>query len=67
VAAQEQSAQLDVRLSDFEKKIGTRGQLVRNLAKQQNGIEERMERLHRASGASGKAPIPPVTSLPRSA
>lgn len=59
VAAQEQSVRLEVRLSEFEKKIGTLGQLVRKLAKQQNGLEERIERLHRGDGATGKAPSPP--------
>jgi len=59
VSAQEQGARLEVRLSDFEKKIGTLGQLVRKLAKQQNGLEERIERLQRTSGAIEKTPSAP--------
>ncbi len=66
VAAHEQSVRLELRLSDFEKKLGTLGQLVRKLAKQQNGLEERIEHLHRAGTATGKAPSPPrVRRAPR--
>jgi tol-pal system protein YbgF len=58
VSAQEQSARLEVRLSEFEKKISTLGQLVRKLTKQQNSLEARLDNLGRGLKT---APTPPIS------
>jgi TolA-binding protein len=58
VSAQEQSARLEVRLSEFEKKISTLGQLVRKLTKQQNSLEARLDNIGRDPKT---APSPPLS------
>ncbi len=68
VSAQEQSARLEVRLSEFENKISTLGQLVRELTKQQNGLEARLDNIGRGLKNSPSPPLskqkPPRTILP---
>ena len=59
VAAQEQSARMEVRISEFEKQLGVLGQLVRRLTQRQSSLEARLER-------QGRRPKPAAaTSRPR--
>ncbi|MEE9256277.1 MAG: hypothetical protein V3V56_03830, partial [bacterium] len=58
VAAQEQSAKLEVRLAEFEKKVTVLGKIVRRLTQRQSEAEGRIDRLAREPGSRSYSPPP---------
>ncbi len=58
IAASEQSAQLEVRLAEFEKKVTVLGKIVRRLTQRQSEAEGRIDRLARGSGSRSYSPPP---------
>lgn len=58
VAAQEQSAKLEVRLAEFEKKVTVLGKIVRRLTQRQSEAEGRIDRLARGGVSRSYSPPP---------